>query len=305
MWKTYTEKLKAEGKLKTNKRRAIGFTGKGFKFDDAEAAKATEAKLKRKSDLGLADSDDDDEFALLTMDKKLDQLFSGKAKVKDQKVPLLPTPIMPPTPLNTDASKSLAVASAIADKIMQSKNIYIGGGVSTATQEAASSVLKGGAVEIKGAVLASQIAASINAKVGAGPANAADTYLPIGTIIAGKGIGDEAKTAQEQQGIMRFEEEIEINGFPQQIRFRITTCEVLDDIGEYSEAYVTVRGPYVPENRQPKEGEKRLYLSIEAKSDRAIQLAKQEIKRVIKEEAQRMASRSHHNRKPTGRYSVL
>ena len=305
MWKTYTEKLKAEGKLKTSKKRAIGFTGKGFKFDDAEAAKATEAKLKRKSDLGLADSDDDDEFALLTMDKKLDQLFSGKAKVKDQKVPLLPTPNMPPMPLNTDASKSLAVASAIADKIMQSKNIYIGGGVSTATQEAASSVLKGGSVEIKGAVLASQIAASINAKVGAGPANAADTYLPIGTIIPGKGIGEDGKAAQEQQGLMRFEEEIEINGFPQQIRFRITTREVLDDIGEYSEAYVTVRGLYIPENRQPKEGEKRLYLSIEAKSDRAIQLAKQEIKRVIKEEAQRMASQSHHHRRPTGRYSVL
>ena len=104
---------------------------------------------------------------------------------------------------------------------------------------------------------------------------------------------------------MRFEEEIEINGFPQQIRFRITTREVLDDIGEYSEAYVTVRGLYIPENRQPKEGEKRLYLSIEAKSDRAIQLAKQEIKRVIKEEAQRMASQSHHHRRPTGRYSVL
>ena len=114
------------------------------------------------------------------------------------------------------------------------------------------------------------------------------------------------KGAEDQLGFMRYDEEIEINGFPQQIRFRITTREVLDDIGEYSEAYITVRGLYIPENRQPKEGEKRLYLSIEAKSERAITLAKQEIKRVIKEEAQRMASRVHtHHQKPTGRYSVL
>ena len=305
MWKTYTDKLKAEGKLKTHKKRAIGFTGKGYKFDAAEAAKDTEAKLKQKSNLGLADSDDEDQFALLTMDKKLDQLFSGKAKSKDTTKPaLLPTPNIPP--LNVDASKSLAVASAIAGRIMMSKNIVIGGGSSTATQEAASSVLKGGEVEIKGAVLASQIAASINAKVGAGPANVADTYLPVGTIIQGKGVGEDVKVGEDQLGFTRFDEEIEINGFPQQIRFRITTREVLDDIGEYSEAYITVRGLYIPENRKPKEGEKRLYLSIEAKSDRAIQLAKQEIKRVIKEEAQRMASRVHtHPQKPTGRYSVL
>ena len=96
------------------------------------------------------------------------------------------------------------------------------------------------------------------------------------------------------------------NGFPQQIRFHLTTREVLDDIGEYSESYITVRGLYIPEARKLNDllGEKRLYLSIEAKSERAVQLAKQEIKRVIKEEAQHMASRV----KPvqhTGRYSVV
>ena len=77
------------------------------------------------------------------------------------------------------------------------------------------------------------------------------------------------------------------------IRFRLTTREVLDDIGEYSEFYITVRGLYVPEAQKLNDllGEKQLYLSIEAKSERAVQLAKQEIKRVIREEAQHMASR--------------
>ena len=302
VWKTYTDKLKAEGKLKTNKRRAIGFTGKGYKFDEAEAARNNEAKLKRKSALGLADSDDEDQFALLTMDKKLELAFSGKAKARDPNAPQLPPAASrPPLLPNPVASKSLAMASAIADKILMSKNLVIGGAASIATQEAASSVLKGGGVSITGATLASQIAATINAKVGAGPAKASDAYLPVGVTIPGQE-GNEDKNKVEQH--IRYEEEIEINSFPQQIRFRITTREVLDDIGEYSEAYITVRGLYVPESRQPKEGEKRLYLAIEAKSERAVSLAKQEIKRVIKEEAQRMASRVHSQQK-SGRYSVL
>ena len=302
MWKTYTDKLKAEGKLKTSKRRAIGFTGKGYKFDEAEATRNNEAKLKRKSALGLANSDDEDEFALLTMDKKLEEVFSGKVKVRDPNAPQLPTAQRPPLLPTPGASKSLAVASAIADKILLSKNLVIGGSMSIATQEAASSVMKGGGVNITGATLASQIAATINAKVGAGPAKASDAYLPVGVTIPGQEGSDDGKNQLEQQ--IRYEEEIEINSFPQQIRFRITTREVLDDIGEYSEAYITVRGLYVPESRQPKEGEKRLYLAIEAKSERAVSLAKQEIKRVIKEEAQRMASRVHSHPK-SGRYSVV
>ena len=305
-WKLYTDKLKSEGKMKkthdgkvkTHKRKAIGFTGKGFKFDESEAAKNTEAKLKQKSSLGFADSDDEDEFALLTMDKKLEDVFSGKARLVDPntprvnesttKKPLLPTPV------------AFATASEIANRIVMGKNLIVGGGASTAAQEAASSVLRGGEVNVTGAVLASQIAASINAKVGAAPAKVGDTILPIGAVYPGKE-GNENKI---DDPFVRYEEEIEINGFPQQIRFRITTREVLDDIGEYSDAYVTVRGLYVHEKRQPKEGEKRLFLLIQAKAERSCTVAKQEIKRVIKEEAQRMASRVRPNQK-SGRYSVL
>lgn len=306
MWKVYQETMtgnKIEGKLKIKRRRAIGFTGKGFKFDEKEAAKDTEAKLKQKSALGLADSDDEDEFALLTMDKKLDELFSGKAKLIDPNAPQINLQKAPPP--NAAASKSLAVASRIADKILMSKNIVAGGSTVTAAQEAAFSVMKGEEVSVTGAVLASQIAASINAKVGAGPAKAADAFLPVGTVIPKKGTdedGDQPSgTSQEQ---MRYEEEIEINGFPQQIRFRVTTREVLDDVGEYAESYVSVRGLYIPPGQKPKEGEKRLHLKIEAKSERSVTLSKQEIKRVIKEEAQRMASRVGPKHKQ-GRYSVL
>ena len=303
MWKTYTEKLQAEGKMKVGRKKAAGFTGKGYKFDEKEAIEDTKAKLKQKSALGLADSDDEDEYALMTMDKKLEEVFGGKAKLKDPNAPRqvvaainAAKPALLPTP---DAAKSLAMASNIAEKIMMTKNLVAGSGASRAAQEAASSVMKGGGVSITGAALASQIAASVNAKVGAVPAKAADTYLPVGVTVSGQ----EGEEGKGEKGFMRYEEEIDINGFPQQIRFRITTRDVLDDIGEYSESYVTVRGSYV-KGRQAKEGEARLHLAIEAKSERSVSLAKQEIKRVIMEEAQRMASRTGPHQK-AGRYSVV
>ena len=317
LWEKLTDKLKAEGKIKADvklrpglrrkkKILAIGFGGKGFKFDEKEAAKDAESKLKQKSSLGLADSDDEDQYALLTMDKKLDSIFNNRVQVRDPKAPLLPVqannkPALLPTP---PPSERLDRAMQIASNIMSAKNLappqIIAGGVgaSLAAQEAASSVMKGGEVQVTGAMLASQIAASINKKVGATPAKAADTFLPLGTIVPGQ---DSSETSGKE---VKYCDEIVINDFPQQIRFRITTREVLDDIGEYAEAYITVRGIYVPESRQPQEGERRLFLSVEAKSERSVNLAKQEIKRVIKEEAQRMASRVGRHQH-SGRYSVL
>ena len=310
MWKKYVEKLQAEGKIKAlpggkmrpiiKKKKAIGFSGKGFKFDEKEAVKTAESKLKQKSALGMADDNDEEQFALLTLDKKLDDIFNHKVTVTDPNAPVLPAFLNKPGILPTPPqSESLNNAAAIANKILKAKNLSPAAmaATSVAAQEAASSIMKGGDVHVTGAVLASQRAAAINVKVGAGPAQAKDTFLPLGTVIPGQ----ETNT---EQPFLKYTDEIEINSFPQQIRFRITTREVLDDIGEFSESYITVRGIYVPESREPKEGEKRLFLSLEAKSERAIQLAKNEIKRVIKEEAQRMASRmkSHHQ---AGRYSVL
>lgn len=305
LWKSYTEQMRAEGKYKP-KRKMAGFSGKGYKFNEEESVKTLEKKLKQKSALGMADSDDEDDYAILTLDKKLEEVFSGKIRKIDPSTPQLPAskPL-----LDKSTSKNLALASAIAERIMLSKNLV--GGVSSvsATQTAASSVMKGEQVSVSGAVLASQIAASINVKVGAGPAKASEAYLPVGTVIPkaskeGDSDDEEGDKTDPSQQLVRYEEEIDINDFPQQIRFKITMRDTLDDIGEYSEAYISVRGLYVPQGRQPKEGEKRLHLLIEGKSERAVTLAKQEIKQHIKEEAQKIASRVNPYKK-TGRYKVL
>ena len=303
MWNNYIEKLKTEGKYKPGKKMSGGFKGKGFKFDAAEQIKAKEAKLKQKSALGLADSDDEDEVALINMEKKLEEVFSGKARLVDPTAPRLPPPSNKPPLLPTPgAVQGLAAATAIADRIMMNKQLGPSAALAAATQEAASSILKGGEVNITGAALASQIASTINDRIGAGPAKASKTFLPVGVSVIGENGEEENPSAV--QSLLRYEETIDINDFPQQIRFRITTREVLDDVGEFSEAYVTVRGNYIPNNRQARDGEQRLHLAIESKTERAVVLAKQEIKQIITAEAQRMASRVGPQHK-SGRYSVL
>ena len=68
--------------------------------------------------------------------------------------------------------------------------------------------------------------------------------------------------------------------------------EALAQIQEYSEAGITVRGTYFPPNKEPKEGERKLYLAIEATAELSIQKAKKEITRLIKEELIRLVSKT-------------
>lgn len=299
MWKKYTERLKEEGRERKKRRQrlAIGFHGKGFKFNEAEALKVTEKKLKQKSTLGLVDSDDEgDEVALLTIDKKMEKAFGGKPQLRDPTAPIIPESMQQknlPKP-NSAAGKALAMAAKIANKITSTRNL--GSSPVDATQQAASNVMKGTDVSVPRAVVASQVAATINAKLGVGPASAEDTVLP-----AGVSIGSQDANAQKES---RFEEEIEINSFPQQIRWKLTNRDALDQVTEYSEATISVRGLYIPEGRQLKEGEKRLYLRLEGMTELSIQLAKQELKQIIKEEITKITSSTQPFQKP-GRYSVL
>ena len=167
-------------------------------------------------------------------------------------------------------------------------------------------------MSMSGVVLASQIAASINAKVGASKAKASKAYLPVGTVLPSTKVGGDESDSDDDDGIIKtgisqlihYEDDIDINDFPQSIRFKITTRDVLDDIGELSDAYISVRGIYIPPGKQSKLMETRLHLLIEGKTERSVTVAKQEIKHLVTEEAQKLASHINPYQK-SGRYSVL
>lgn len=101
----------------------------------------------------------------------------------------------------------------------------------------------------------------------------------------------------------RYEEELEINEFPQQARWKVNIKEALTQISEYSEAGVTVRGTYFPAGKVTKEpGERKLYLVIEGVTELSVSKARAEIIRLIKEELFKNSNYKPFNR---GRYRVV
>ncbi|KAK3720050.1 hypothetical protein QZH41_015454, partial [Actinostola sp. cb2023] len=273
----YIESLKAEGKqiVKTS-----GFSGKGFKFNEEENNKVNEAKKLQKWALGLQDSDDEAEAAekeVEEIDKRLDAVFSKKPHIKKA------APVANEAQIKGEQKAKLNLAASIAAKINQ--KISAGTNNLDPTQQAASQIIKGGTVTaLTGLDLARQLAEKIHSKL---------NY---------EGPQEEPKE-QEQKEVEteRYEDEVEINEFPQTARWKITSKvfgrhradtfrdeDTIMAITEYSECAVTVRGTYFTPGKEPKEGERKIYLYIEGPSERAIQLAKVEIKRIVKEELVRL-----------------
>ncbi|KAJ1812041.1 pre-mRNA processing RNA-helicase, partial [Coemansia sp. RSA 2598] len=77
--------------------------------------------------------------------------------------------------------------------------------------------------------------------------------------------------------------ELDINDYPQKARWRATNRETLSQIIEQTGAAITTRGVFVPPGKPVPEGERKLYLTIESDSERSVEQAKNEIKRILTE----------------------
>ncbi|XP_055346427.1 probable ATP-dependent RNA helicase DDX46 [Paramacrobiotus metropolitanus] len=130
--------------------------------------------------------------------------------------------------------------------------------------------------------IAEQLAEKLNAKL---------NYFP------------EEKPAEENpvEQYKMFEEELEINDFPQQARWRITGKETLAQIGEHADAFLSVRGSYIPTGKELTEGERKLYIGIKATTELSLSKAKTEVTRIIKEERLKIANAPVSR----GRYKVV
>lgn len=214
----------------------------------------------------------------LQIDEQIETMFASVKRVTDVAKPLMgggAGPIPGAGGGAQAASKNvqaLEKARLMASRIHMARNL--GAEAKDVTQQAAVSLFRDGvaAPQVSSKTIAEQMAEKINAKLGYTPPT------------------EEEKAAEEPQGetFKRYEEELEINDFPQTARWKVTSKEALAQICEYSEAGITVRGTYVPPQKEPKEGERRLYLAIEATSELAIQKAKKEVTRLIKEELVRL-----------------
>ncbi|CAG9788810.1 unnamed protein product [Diatraea saccharalis] len=271
LWDKYKEAQEKEGKKVHT---GGGFSGKGFKFDESEAQAATEKKKYQKAALGLQDSDDEDVEG--DLDQQIETMLAAKKIVKEIK-PGVAAPGIPAagaTAAGTDGK--LELARRLASRINLAKGL--GAEQKGATQQAAEAILKGAPSAhtlITAKTVAEQLAAKLNTRL---------NYQP----------RDETATEPAEEVFRKYETELEINDFPQQARWRVTSKEALALISEYSEAGITVRGTYVPPGKTPPEGERKLYLAIESSQELAVAKAKSEITRLIKEELLKLQTSAHH-----------
>uniref|UniRef100_A0AAZ3SEN5 RNA helicase n=1 Tax=Oncorhynchus tshawytscha TaxID=74940 RepID=A0AAZ3SEN5_ONCTS len=280
LWLSFKNQRQAEGK---SIKSSSGFSGKGFKFDETEHALANERKKLQKAALGLQDSDDED--GALDIDEQIESMFNSKKRVKD-----LSAPGGGPPSAAAVAAK-LEMAKRLALRINAQKNLGAEAQVGDVMQQATNAILRGGTImapSVSAKTIAEQLAEKINAKL---------NYIPV------EKLEEERQAAEQAETVKRYEEELEINDFPQTARWKVTSKEALQRIGEYSEAAITIRGTYFPPGKEPKEGERKIYLAIESANELAVTKAKAEITRLIKEELIRLQNSYQPTSK--GRYKVL
>lgn len=242
LWDQYKALQEAEGKKVHT---GGGFSGKGFKFDEQEANAVKENKKMQKAALGIQDSDDEEEDEN-DIDQHIEHMFAAKRNVKEIEAPLIVgstslAPNIPATGLKTPTitttiqqTQKLELAKRLASRINMTKNL--GSEAKDATQQATEAILKGGPTQSlitvcltfrilcttrnfnlifiyffspkKAKTVAEQLAAKLNNKLNYQPKEEEDDNLLV--------VGAEST-------FKKYEEELEINDFPQQARWKVTS----------------------------------------------------------------------------------
>eukprot|EP00986_Skeletonema_menzelii_P010090 scaffold4772_cov145-Skeletonema_menzelii.AAC.8 len=106
----------------------------------------------------------------------------------------------------------------------------------------------------------------------------------------------------QSTGDSHFVEEVEINDFPREARWKVTQKETTSRLQDEFLTAVTLKGQYVEPGKSPADGERKLYLHLEAQSRQILQNCIVEVKRLLNEETLRVGSRPGGG---GGRYNVL
>ncbi|CAH2043934.1 unnamed protein product, partial [Iphiclides podalirius] len=206
LWEQYKEAQEKDGKKVHT---GGGFSGKGFKFDESEAQAASEKKKYQKAALGLQDSDDEDVEG--DLDQQIETMLAAKKIVKEIK-PGVAAGGAAAAAAAASTDGKLELARRLASRINIAKGL--GAEHKGATQQAAEAILKGSPSThtlITAKTVAEQLAAKLNTRL---------NYQP----------RDETNTEPAEEVFRKYETELEINDFPQQARWRVTSKELRSDL---------------------------------------------------------------------------
>ncbi|KAJ1907975.1 pre-mRNA processing RNA-helicase [Coemansia sp. IMI 209127] len=144
-----------------------------------------------------------------------------------------------------------------------------------------------------------------SARGSGGNTSAAAAAAAAGDSASGAHSGSAATAATAAIPVGAFGCELDINDYPQTARWKATNRDTLTQIIEQTGVAITTRGIFVPAGKPAPEGERKLYLSIEGDSERAVERAKTEIKRILTEATVQIMEQDARAGGGSGRYSVV
>jgi len=250
-----------------------GYDGRGHKFDEEEArAQANERRWERIG-YGVEEKTDED-YILEEQKRKEDEERKREAEAAKKK---------DIDPIKAQIAAAMKAAKA-AKKVIKAK----------ASNESSSTnfSLLAAKAEVKKVMDASNVANL--------PTSAAQRAA-----IVAANIRKQLKVAPMGNNNPDYHtDEIEINDYPQYARYKMTQRSVVADIEERYECTITTKGTFVPPGRKPKDGERKLWLQIEGKTQVGVIRCKADIRRTL-EEAASMRPDSNARRSGGGKYQVL
>mmetsp|Transcript_29078 Transcript_29078/g.43947 ORF Transcript_29078/g.43947 Transcript_29078/m.43947 type:complete len:496 (+) Transcript_29078:1721-3208(+) len=107
-----------------------------------------------------------------------------------------------------------------------------------------------------------------------------------------------------QLGNNHFLQEMEINDYPREARWKVTQKDTTSRLQDEFQTAVTLKGSYFPPGRTPENNERRLYLHLEATSERILKNCVLEIQRLLNEETLRVGGRGSSSTS-SHKYNVL
>eukprot|EP01120_Amphizonella_sp_Union-15-10_P011505 TRINITY_DN4896_c0_g2_i1.p1 TRINITY_DN4896_c0_g2~~TRINITY_DN4896_c0_g2_i1.p1 ORF type:complete len:277 (+),score=85.89 TRINITY_DN4896_c0_g2_i1:544-1374(+) len=269
------------------KRRLGGFTHtRGYKFDEAEAAKVEAEKLAQRSAyLG------EEEIELTPAAAELLAKAKQEEDKREEEKKKVSTREEQTGGGTSTSGAGVPEPGKVAVQLPSGMHVYLPADLVTEdalkannkdsiTQQAIKQVVKDPNSSIRNQSEAARKAAEFAAK------------LHLKAAIA--------KAALTTAKDSHFTAELEINDYPQSARWKVTHKDALTAITEFTGCAVTARGQYCPPGRTPLPGDRKLYLFIEGSSVDHVTKAKAEIKRILDE-----ATISSHPEKTHTRYSVV
>lgn len=294
----------------TARKRASGFSGsKGYTFDASEISESEKARKNAKAMLAaeagempevVEDAGDaaDGEVGVRTAQGAragvtVDVALSSNTVVADS--------------LESEKSQTLAKDLEVlrAKAEIAARVAALGPGVIGDAAAAAAAL----AVAMSAAPAAAPTAPTTAAVEGATAAMAAAAIAAIQRNMSGPGSNVAAASAAlapsgpAKSSASRASDELDINEYPQQARFK-TLKESVKRVEEWTGAKILSRGVYVQPGRVPPPGERRLHLFIEASNEVIVKQAKAELLRVLEEETLRLGANAVISQMGVGKYNV-